>query len=293
MKICPKCDAEYTGEATYCSRDGAFLIEIRAAQDPLIGQVINGKYRVIKELGQGGMGKVYEAEHVKIGMKVAIKVVHAQYAQNPDFVRRFHQEARLVASLKHHNIVTLHDFDQMENGSLFIVMEFVEGSTLRAVIEREKPLAVQRVLSLGVQIAEGLAAAHRGGVIHRDIKPDNIMVVEGDEVRVMDFGLARDMTRLTPSLVIVGSPPYMAPEQARGERPTEATDIYALGILFYEMLGGEVPFKGASPEGILRRHIEEHPAPLRRLREVPAPLEKLVMQALEKRPENRHCFLYR
>lgn len=288
MKFCPKCQTEYGQDALYCARDGAFLIEVKPFPDPLVGQVINGKYRIIRELGQGGMGKVYLAEHVKIGMSVAIKVVHAHFAQNPEFVKRFQLEASLVARLKHHNIVGLHDFDQMENGSLFIVMECMEGKSLRNVIARESPLEIVRVLRLGAQIAEGLAAAHRGGVIHRDIKPDNIMVVEGDEIRVMDFGLAREAARETPSSVIVGSPAYMSPEQARGEVITASTDIYAMGVVLYEMLGGEVPFKGSTPEGVLRKHITETPPPIKQLgRQLPTEVEKLVMQALEKKPESR------
>ncbi|MBI4490419.1 MAG: protein kinase [Deltaproteobacteria bacterium] len=293
MKYCPICERSYGDEVEVCKLDGAVLRVAGARQDPFIGQMVKGRYRVIRKLGEGGMGTVYLAEQVSIGRRVALKVLHGQYARDEEFVRRFRQEARLAASLGHHNVVTIYDFDQGDEGSLFIAMEYVDGRSLKEEIQ-EGPLDVGRAARLGIQIAEGLGAAHRAGVIHRDIKPENIMVVrEGDEVKLMDFGIARlrdtgTMARLTRSGVIMGTPAYMSPEQIEGKEISERTDIYAFGIVLYEMLSGGVPFKASTPGAVLVKHLQEVPVPLRRLRrEIPSSVERVVMQALEKKPQRR------
>src|SRR4029077_18502477 len=190
---------------------------------------IRGRYQVLSKLGEGGMGTVYLAEQMSVGRKVALKVLQGNYATDDEFIGRFRREARLAASLNHRNIVTVYDFDQSDDGSLFIAMEYLDGKRLSEVIRREGPLEITRAFRLGIQIAEGLEAAHRAGVIHRDIKPDNIMVVgdkDGEEVKLMDFGIARlrdngTMMKLTRSGMIMGTPAYMAPEQAEG---TEVSD---------------------------------------------------------------------
>ncbi len=295
MKYCPICEKTYSDEVEVCEVDGTLLREVEVKQDPLIGKMIKGRYRVIEKIGEGGMGTVYLAEQVSIGRKVALKILHPEFARDQEFVKRFRQEARLAASLNHRNVITVFDFDQGDDGSLFIAMEYVQGQSLSDVVRQEGPLDLARAVRLGIQIAEGLGAAHRAGVIHRDIKPENIMVVgdAADEIKLMDFGIARlrdtgAATRLTRSGMILGTPVYMAPEQIEGGEVTERTDIYAFGIVLYEMLSGSVPFSAPTPSAVLLKHLKETPVPLRKLRkEIPPPFERVVMHALEKKPDAR------
>jgi serine/threonine-protein kinase len=295
MKYCPLCAKNYEDDAGVCEVDGATL-KISGKVDPYLGKLIRGRYQVHKKLGEGGMGTVYLAEQMSVGRKVALKLLQGSYATDEEFIGRFRREARLAASLSHPNIVTLYDFDQADDGSLFIAMEYLPGQKLSDVIRRDGPLEIRRASRLALQIAEGLGAAHRAGVIHRDIKPDNIMVVGQnglEEIKLMDFGIARlrdgaSTTQLTRSGLIMGTPAYMAPEQAEGTEVSEKTDIYALGIVLYEMLSGTVPFKASTPAAVLVKQIQEAPVPLRKLRrDLPAALERTIMQALEKQPDRR------
>ena len=292
MRSCPLCERTYGDDVTVCEIDGSILREAGPRQDPLIGKIVRSRYRVLKKLGEGGMGSVYLAEQIAINRNVALKILHPDYARDPEFVRRFRQEAKLAASLSHHNIVTIFDFDQADDGSLYIVMEYVAGRSLSAVIKAGL-LDVGTAVRLATQIAEGLRAAHAAGVIHRDIKPENIMVLPGNEIKLMDFGIARlsnveGVTRLTRSGMIMGTPTYMAPEQIEGGEVGVATDIYAFGVLLYEMLSGQVPFTAPTPGAVLIKHLTEAAPPLRKLRnDIPASLEKVVRQALEKKPERR------
>lgn len=296
MNYCPLCERTYGDEVGVCEIDGASLRSMGMRQDPYLGKLIKGRYNVISKIGEGGMGSVYLAEQISIGRKVALKVLQGNYASDDEFIGRFRREARLAASLNHRNIVTVYDFDQSNDGSLFIAMEYLRGTKLSDVIRRDGPLEIQRAVSLGVQIAEGLEAAHLAGVIHRDIKPDNIMVIGNrgiEECKLMDFGIARmrdagNSSNLTRTGMIMGTPAYMAPEQAEGADVSEKTDIYALGVVLYEMLSGSVPFKASTPGAVLIKHLQEQPAPLRKIRrELPSEIERLVMQALEKKPEKR------
>ena len=299
MKYCPACDRRYEDEMRLCGVDGTaleFVREERSKRDAYIGRIIKGRYQIIKKLGEGGMGAVYLAKQISMARNVALKVLQGSYATDDEFIGRFRREARLAASLNHPCIVTVYDFDQGEEGILFIAMEYVDGKSLTEVIRSDGPLDIGRVAGLGIQIAEGLDAAHRVGVIHRDIKPDNIMVVgdeDSEKVKLMDFGIARlrdagTTSRLTRAGVIMGTPAYMAPEQAEGAEVSERTDIYALGIVLYEMISGSVPFRASTPGAVLVKQMREIPLPLRTLRrEVPESIESVVMKALEKKPENR------
>ena len=271
MKHCPLCDKSYGDELSTCALDGARL-STSPAGDPVVGQVIKGRYRVLRKLGEGGMGAVYLADQLSISRKVALKVLHREFTRDHEFVQRFHQEARLAAALNHPAITTVFDFDQGEDGSLFIVMEYLEGTLLSEVIRRDGALDVARAVRLGVQIADGLGAAHAAGVIDRDVKPQNIMVLTpGDRVKLMDFGIAR-----------------MGPEQIEGRPITVKTDIYAFGVVLYEMLTGTTPFNAPTSTAVLTKQLREPPAPLRRVRPEVSPLvEQVVMQALEKEPEWR------
>ena len=292
MKYCPICEKNYGDEAEVCTVEGATLRQSGVKQDSFVGKVIKGRYNVLRKIGEGGMGTVYLAEQVSIGRKIALKVLRGQYARDEEFVRRFRSEARLAASLNHRSVITIYDFDQADDGSLFIVMEHVEGRNLKEIIQGG-PLDVGMAVRLGMQIAEGLGAAHRAGVIHRDIKPENIMVAaDGDQAKLMDFGIARlrdtGDTRLTRADAIMGTPAYMAPEQIEGREVSERTDIYAFGIVLYEMLTGEVPFKGSTPSAVILKHLQEMPVPLRTQRqEIPPAIERVVTQALEKQSQKR------
>ena len=293
MKYCPICERTYGDEVGVCEVDSTPLRNSGPMQDSLIGKTIKDRYRVIEKLGEGGMAAVYLAEQVNIERRVALKVLHGEYARDEKFVRRFRQEARLAASLSHRNVIQIYDFDQADDGNLFIAMEYLSGRNLKELVQ-EGPLDVARVARLGIQIADGLGAAHRAGVIHRDIKLENIMVVGREEdIKLMDFGIARlrevgSSTRLTRAGMVMGTPAYMAPEQIEGGEVSEKTDIYAFGIVLYEMLSGVVPFRAATPAAVLMKHLKEIPVPLRKLRgEVPPSVESVVTQALEKKPARR------
>ena len=295
MKQCNLCERTYGDDARVCEIDGTVLTDSAPKQDPLIGRTIKGRYRVLQKLGEGGMSVVYLAEQVNIERKVALKVLHGEYARDELFVRRFRQEAKLAASLNHRNVIQIYDFDQAEDGNLFIAMEYLLGNTLKGFMRAGAP-DIATVVHLAIQIADGLAAAHRTGVIHRDIKPENIMIVSQDnEVKIMDFGIARlreadAATRLTRAGSIMGTPAYMAPEQIEGKPISEQTDIYAFGIVLYEMLSNTVPFTAPTPAAVLIKHLKEAPVPLRKLRrEIPTQLERIVTQALEKKPERRQA----
>src|SRR5215510_1362981 len=269
--------------------------DVGAKLDPLIGRTIRGRFRVLRKLGEGGMGVVYLADQISFHRRVALKVLHGHYARDEEFIERFQREAHLAAMLNHAHIVTVYDFDQGEDGSLFIAMEYVEGRDLGEIIQRGR-IGLREAVRFARQIAEGLDMAHRAGVIHRDIKPENIMVSSpNNEVKLMDFGIASmkdtdEMSRLTRTGTIVGTPTYMAPERIERGQTDEKTDIYSFGILLYEMLTGDVPFSAPTPAAILVKQLQEIPRSLRMSRaEIPAALEAVVMQAIEKEPQKRQA----
>ena len=281
MKHCPICEKMYDDEIETCQTDGATLKIFGSRQDRYLGKVIKGRYTVLQKLGEGGMGTVFLAEQISMGRKVALKFLQGSYATDDEFIARFRREARLAASLNHRNIVTIHDFDQSDDDTLFIAMEYLEGDKLSNIIRRDSPLSISLAVRLGIQVAEGLEAAHGAGVIHRDLKPDNIVVMGeagGETIKVMDFGIARlrevgAADRLTRADIIIGTPAYMAPEQVEGAEVSERTDIYALGIVLYEMLSGSVPFKASTPAAVLVKQIQEAPVPLHKLRrDIPSSL---------------------
>jgi serine/threonine-protein kinase len=294
MKYCPVCETDYPDDVTVCPQDGAAVRRPGERPDPFVGRVIKGRYRVERQLGRGGMGTVYLAEQLSVGRKVALKVLRGDFAREEGFVARFQQEAKLVAGLnerRNPRVTLVHDFDQTEDGSVFIVMEWLEGRVLSEVIQRDRALELRRAVRLATQIAEGLEAAHRSNVIHRDVKPQNIMVLDGDDIKLMDFGIARLRdagTSLTRAGTMMGTPAYMAPEQIEGQDITDKTDMYAFGIVFYEMLTGTVPFRASTQAAILNKQLQEPPAPPSRLRpEIPPELDAIVLKTLEKDPAKR------
>jgi eukaryotic-like serine/threonine-protein kinase len=271
------------------------------AHASLIGATI-GNYRVVAKLGEGGMGAVYLAEHPLIGKKVALKVLHEEYAANQDVITRFFNEAKAVNDIGHPNIVDIIDYGvvQTPHGVAFVyfIMEFLAGESLAQVIQREAPLPPERALHIAMQVADALAASHAKGIVHRDLKPDNIYLLqrarERDFVKVLDFGIAKltgeqGGSRRTRTGIVMGTPAYMSPEQCEGRGNIDhRTDIYALGILLYEMITGRVPFVGEGYGEVLVQHLTKVPARPSTIRGViPASVEAIVMKALEKPPEAR------
>jgi serine/threonine protein kinase len=242
-------------------------------EEPLLGVVLGDRYRVDERIGAGGMGLVYRATHVLIGRKLAIKVLRRRYAAQSEVAERFVQEARIASSIKHPNVVDIIDYGTSPQGSPYYVMEFLAGHSLAHEIKHNGPLELRRALTVAIQIARGLAAAHQAGIIHRDLKPDNVFIVPADvgapeQVKILDFGIARvagRKTRLTAAGSVVGTPEYMSPEQARGDELDSRSDIYALGVVLFELLTGQVPLSGDSMVGTLTKQVFELPPPIREI----------------------------
>jgi serine/threonine protein kinase len=264
-----------------------------------IGSEIDGRYRVVELIGEGGMGKVYLAEHIEIGKRVALKVLHPSYSRLPDLVERFRREARAASKIGHPNIVDVTDSGTTADGSVYFVMEYLDGVELGSVIEREGALDVARALRISGQICRALAAAHREGIIHRDLKPENIFLItrggEADVVKVLDFGIAKTTEaeaarerRLTSPGMAMGTPEYMAPEQAAG-RPADArTDVYSLGAIMYEMVTGVPPYQGDNFMEILTKKATLDPTPPIVIRpELPQQVSDLVLAAMSRNPDLR------
>ncbi|KAB2889245.1 MAG: serine/threonine protein kinase, partial [Kofleriaceae bacterium] len=270
--------------------------------DPLIGLTI-GNYRVSQKLGEGGMGAVYLAEHPHIGKKVALKILHAEFASNNDVVSRFFNEAKAVNDIGHPNIVDIVDYGVLTTGPsgeglVYFIMEFLPGITLTELIRRESPLPPERALSVCLQVADALSASHKSNIVHRDLKPDNIILIqrgrEKDFVKLLDFGIAKltgdqPGSRRTRTGLVMGTPAYMSPEQCEGRGNVDhRADIYALGIVLYEMITGRVPFYGEGYGEVLVQHLTQAPPPPSTIRGlIPPHVEQVILKALEKRPEMR------
>jgi eukaryotic-like serine/threonine-protein kinase len=253
--------------------------------------VLADRYELEELVGRGGMSSVYRARDRSLGRLVAIKLLHEQYLSDSEQVERFRREARAVATLAHPNVAVVIDRGE-EDGRPYIVFEYVEGGNLKALIEREAPLPLEKVLQLGIQIARGLEHAHRSGLIHRDVKPHNVLLDAGGQVKLIDFGIARSSTEVRPGLTltgtVLGSSDYIAPEQAQGRTVEDRTDVYSLAIVLYELLTGKLPFPGGNFVAVAMRHINEEPPPVADHRkDVPARLTALMQQSLLKDPEQR------
>jgi eukaryotic-like serine/threonine-protein kinase len=277
-------------------------MEQPATVDPLIGATI-GNYQIKTKVGEGGMGSVYMAEHPLIGKRVALKILHAEFSSKEDVVKRFFQEAKAVNDIQHPNIVDIVDYGVITSphgqSTVYFIMEFLDGPSLADLIRNEAPLAPERALSVALQIADALGACHSAGVVHRDLKPDNIILIprgrERDFVKVLDFGIAKltgdqKVSVRTRTGLLMGTPAYMSPEQCEGSATVDhRTDVYALGILLYEMLSGQVPFTGETYGQILLQHLTQVPTPLSMTRGViPPHVEAVVLKALEKVADARY-----
>jgi eukaryotic-like serine/threonine-protein kinase len=253
-------------------------------------RVLADRYEIDTVLGQGGMAKVFLGTDRVLGRTVAVKVLSPQFAGDDNFVSRFRREAQSAAGLNHPNIVSVYDTGN-QNDVHYIVMEYIEGRTLRDVIREEGPLHPQRAIEVGEALARALAAAHEAGLVHRDVKPGNIMFTRDGEVKVTDFGIARTSSgdTLTQTAAVLGTASYLSPEQAQGTSVDARSDVYSVGCVLYEMLTGRPPFTGDSPVSIAYKHVKEDPVPPARLNpDIPSPLEAVVMKCMAKNPENRY-----
>ena len=250
--------------------------------------VVDGRYRIVRRLGSGGMADVYCAEDTHLGRQVAIKVLHRRFAQDQEFVERFRREAKSAAGLNHPNVVGVFDRGEHE-GTYYIAMEFLEGRTLKDIVTAEAPLSQERVIDLGAQILHAAGFAHRHGVIHRDFKPHNVIVDDLGHAKVTDFGIARaGASEMTETGSIMGTAQYLSPEQAQGHAVTATSDIYSIGVMLYEMLAGRLPFDGDSAVAVALKHLSEPPTPISQWRpDVHPALEAVVMAALAKDPAQR------
>jgi eukaryotic-like serine/threonine-protein kinase len=298
MRYCPSCGARFSQEAAFCPHDGMATEPLPATPDtdPLIGQVIDGRYQVESKLGEGGMGIVYLAKHQVLGKKLALKVLRGEMARDADVVRRFVQEAQTASSIGHPNIVDISDFGRLPDGAVYFVMEYLDGEALSDIIVRGGSIPMAEAVAIIRQIASALGAAHARGIVHRDLKPDNVIVLRrgGDPVvKVLDFGIAKvggAGAKITRTGVVFGTPHYMSPEQASGQTVDGRTDIYALGVIMYEMFTGKVPFDADTFMGILSKHMFEppvRPSELESSRSLGA-IEGVILRALSKKAEDRH-----
>lgn len=253
-----------------------------------IGMVIGGRYEIQELIGTGGMSDVYRAKDNKLNRNVAVKVLKQEFSENRDFVAKFRREAEAAANLMHPNIVTVYDVGE-DNGISYIVMELVDGYTLKQYIEKKSRLNISECISIAIPIASGIEAAHNNGIIHRDIKPQNVIISKDGKVKVTDFGIAKTTTSNTISSNVMGSVHYTSPEQARGGFSDEKSDIYSLGITLFEMVTGRVPFNGDTTVAIAIKHIqEEMPSPRIYVEDIPVSIEQIILKCTQKSPDRRY-----
>ena len=301
MKICGTCGTRFTEPVAFCPNDGTPTTEVNdvdapAPVDPLLGRVIDGRYRVEKSIGEGGMGIVYAISHAVLGKRMALKVLRGEMAKDAEVVQRFMQEAQSATSIGHPNIIDISDFGRLPDGSVYFVMEYLDGESVSKMISRGGSIPMATAIHTVRQIASALEAAHARGIVHRDLKPDNIYLVKqgSDEhfVKVLDFGIAKvggANSKLTRTGMIFGTPHYMSPEQAAGQSVDQRTDIYALGVIMYEMFTGKVPFDGETFMGILSKHMFEQPLPPSQVKGAGlGAIEDVILKALAKKQDERY-----
>lgn len=258
--------------------------------DPLSGQTLASRYELLEKVGEGGMAVVYRARDVLLGRLVAVKVLREQFGGDSEFLARFRLEARAAASLSHPNVVNIYDVGE-ERGVHFIVMEYVDGRNLKEIIRSSKPMPLDEACDIALQIARALEAAHRRELVHRDIKPHNILITSERTVKVTDFGIAQaaSAASLTQTGTVIGSVHYFSPEQARGGSVDGASDIYSLGVVLYEMVTGRLPFEGENPVAIALKHLQERPTPPRQVNpRIPPELERIILKMLAKGKDDRY-----
>lgn len=290
LKICPQCGAEYELDQRFCPKDGTTL-RMQGSENDLVGSIIADRYHVLRKLGEGGMGQVYLAEHVKMGRKSAVKVMNPGMVHDADAISRFNREAANASRINHPNVAAVYDFGETGEGLIYLAMEFVEGPPLTKLIEQQGALPPLRAADIARQAADALTVAHDMGIVHRDLKPDNIMVARNrdgsDLVKVVDFGIAKaadnEKQKVTKTGLVVGTPEYMSPEQLAGDKLDGRSDIYSMGLVAFNMLTGKLPFPSESAQEAMIMRLTDKPKPLAEMKpdvawtpEVQAVLDKVL-----------------
>ena len=298
QKTCPQCGSEYENDIMFCPRDGSTLrVPVGGG---LEGSIIADRYHILRKLGEGGMGQVYLAEHIKMGRKSAIKVMNPSMSQDPDAIGRFNREAANASRITNNNVAAIYDFGETPEGLIYLAMEYVEGEPLTKVMEQTGALAPDRAANITRQVAEALDAAHDIGIVHRDLKPDNIMIAKhrdgSDMVKVVDFGIAKaqgggDGQKVTKTGLVVGTPEYMSPEQLAGDALDGRSDIYTLALVTFHMLTGLLPFPSTTLQESMIMRLTDRPRTLAEMRpdgSWPEPLQAALDRALKRKAEERY-----
>jgi serine/threonine-protein kinase len=299
VKTCPTCSAEWSDETRFCPNDGTTLRAAEGSGD-LVGSVLADRYHIETKLGEGGMGTVYLAEHVKMGRKSAIKVMAHAMASDPEAIARFNREAANAARINHQHVCGIYDFGETDDGLIYLAMEYVEGEVLSDVLQRDERLPPHRAATILRQSADALQAAHDLGIVHRDLKPDNIMLARGrggeDVVKVVDFGIAKAMKadegqKVTKTGLVVGTPEYMSPEQISGDVLDGRSDIYSLALVFYRMVTGTLPFHADTAQEMMIQRLTDEPTRLNDTlpgARFPPELQRAMDRALARMPGERY-----
>jgi serine/threonine protein kinase/ribosomal protein L40E len=300
--ICLKCGAENTSDSNYCKSCATQLLPSKESQvsvtvtletpkeELTTGFTFADRYQIIEELGQGGMGRVYKALDKEVNERIAIKLLRPEIAADLKTIERFRNELKFSRKIGHKNVCRMYDLNKEEN-TYYITMEYVPGEDLKSFIKRSKQLTPSTIISIGKQVCEGLSEAHRLGVVHRDLKPQNIMIDKEGNARIMDFGIARSLKGkgVTAEGVIIGTPEYMSPEQVEAKEIDERSDIYSLGVVLYEMAAGHVPFEGETALSVAMKHKGELPKNPREFNpQIPGDLCLIVLKCLEKDKDRRY-----
>jgi serine/threonine protein kinase len=302
-RVCPTCFARYPVDFIVCPKDATKLEAAGEDDDPLLGATLNGTYQIIRVIGEGGMGKVYEAKHLRLASRrFAVKVLHAEYARHGDVLTRFQREAEAAAAIAHSHVLEVFDVSRTDDGRPFIVGEYLEGEDFHDFLEKRHKLDVPTTVAIARQVCGALRAAHEAGVVHRDMKPENIFVITtrgvigrpgAPFVKVLDFGISKvkgtGETNLTRTGMIMGTPNYMAPEQARGEKVDHRVDVYALGAIIYRMVTGKRAFDGTDPGAVITAVLSDEPLRPRALEpSIPESFEVVVQRAMAKDARDRY-----
>ena len=301
---CANCDFLIGEESSFCSHCGSF-VEVKADTLPytpplkkvlidrlhfMPGDFFGTRYRIVEEIGRGGMGRVYKAYDMELNLTVALKMIRQEYSANPRFIQRFKEETRLARNISHENVIRIHDLGEVE-GIKFISMDFIKGHDLRELINTSGKLGVETAINITKQICNGLQVAHQKNIVHLDLKPRNFMIDNNGKVYIMDFGVAKSlaMQDVNPEKKFIGTPPYISPERAKGEEIDQRSDIYSLGIIIFEMLTGKRPFEAKTKEGYIEKHIHQKPPSPREANPlIPRFLEKIILGCLEKDKNKRY-----
>ncbi len=298
QKVCPTCGTEYPLSERFCPRDGTALRSASTTAD-LLGAIVAERYHILKKLGEGGMGTVYLAEHVKMGRKAALKVMNPGMNTDADAIARFNREAANASRLNHPNVCAIYDFGETSDGLIYLAMEFIEGESLTSLIEKNGYLAAPRAATIIHQAADALAVAHDYGIVHRDLKPDNIMIAKdrdgADVVKVVDFGIAKasssDAQKVTKTGLVVGTPEYMSPEQLAGDKLDGRSDIYSLGLVAFNCLTGLLPFPSETAQEAMIMRLTDQPKTLAEMKpdvEWPAELQTVMDRVLARDADERY-----